>query len=172
MLAKFDRTVAQWRERLGAISEADFGRAPANGGWNTGQVCHHISMASAKLLGGARACAENTGEERGFSFLPALITAIGSFPPAKIKVPSDLPEDWQHLGHPDPTSKAVALKMLDGMEQEMRELCEPVDRASTTLRRKHPAGGWPHARQWYQFAEMHLRHHLRQLGRLEKELRA
>ena len=172
MLTKFERTVVAWRDRLGAIPEEVFAKQPADNGWSAGQICHHLSMASERLLAGARACTQSDGEQRGFSFLPALITSMGTFPPAKIKVPDNLPEDWKPLASPEPTAKSTALEMLAVMEREMRELREPVDTASPKLRREHPAGGWMHARQWYQIAEMHLRHHLRQLGRLEKELRA
>jgi len=35
---------------------------------------------------------------------------------------------------------------------------------------KHPGLGYFNAREWYQFADIHVRHHLRQLPRLEGKL--
>ena len=40
--------------------------------------------------------------------------------------------------------------------------------AEPGLRRPHFALGFMNARQWYAFQEMHLRHHLRQLARLDR----
>ena len=42
--------------------------------------------------------------------------------------------------------------------------------ADPKLRKRHPVAGFLNAQQWYAFSEMHMRHHLRQLKRIEKQL--
>jgi len=166
ILQKFETTYQNWRSKLESFDDAAFQRPPENGGWSAGQVCCHVSDVSDSMLANLEQCAQGDAEDRGFSFLPAMITAVGSLPPAKIKVPTGLPPEYQHFAKPQPMAKADALARLDGIAARMRELRPKVEGASKRMRRKHPAGGWLHAQQWYQMNEMHLRHHLRQLGRL------
>ena len=45
-----------------------------------------------------------------------------------------------------------------------------VERASKSIRLKHWAGGWFNAAQWMHSAEMHAKHHFRQIVRLLKEM--
>jgi len=51
----------------------------------------------------------------------------------------------------------------------MQGSVETVRSAPKDARRKHWAGGWFSARQWYQSVEMHMRHHMRQMKRIAKE---
>jgi hypothetical protein len=165
-LRKFEQTLGAWRERLGPRSDEDFAKPPADGGWTIGQVCNHISAASDMMLRGAEACAQGAGEKKGFSPMPAFMTFIGSFPPGRFKVPPALKE----LANPSPISKAQAIERLDAIENKVRALQESVAAAPKDIKSKHPAAGWLNASQWYQITEMHMRHHLRQLGRIEKSL--
>ena len=117
------------------------------------------------LLDNAVRCADGDGAKKRFSFLPWMITAMGSFPPTRIRLP-ELPAELRHMAEPEPMKKDAALARLDGTLEQMRAVLPAISAAPPGCRREHPAGGWPNARQWYQMNEMHLRHHLRQLARL------
>jgi hypothetical protein len=166
-LAKFERTMADWYATLERIGEHQFTPAPEGDGWTAGQVCHHVALAGGKFLEQVRACANGEGETKGFQLLPALVTGIGSFPPARIRFPTDkAPPGWRKAGDPDPLTRTEALEQLARMEHAMHEHCAMAAAAGTHMRTKHFAAGWMHAAQWYQLVEMHTRHHLRQLRRL------
>ena len=165
---KFESTLATWRARLGPRPEADFGRRPAGGGWCLGQVCDHLKSASDLLLGEAEKCARGEGERKGAQVMPAMITLFGSLPPGRFKVP-DKPE-LRKLAEPRELTKDAALECLGAMGKRVTELRDPGAAAPRNLRRRHPAAGWMNAVQFYQVAEMHLRHHLRQLARIERAL--
>ena len=167
---KFKRTMGEWRERLGRVSEADFVRAPAEGAWSLGRICHHLSFAHTMLMEGAAACAGDGAQARGGSAMAAIMCWVGSFPPTRFKIPPDISEHLSKMGNPDELSKSDALAALDEMERTMNELCDKVAAAPKSQRVEHFAAGWLTAAQWYQVAEMHLRHHLRQLKRTERAL--
>ncbi|MHC4549283.1 MAG: DinB family protein [Planctomycetota bacterium] len=170
VLTRFDRTYATWRASLAGQSEEGFDRKRAAGGWTLGQVCDHVTATSQAFLDGAEALLRGEGEKRGRSLLVTVMTGIGSFPPFRFKVPPDLPDALQRLADPDPLTKARALERFSALERRTHALCEVIAAAPRELRSQHPAAGWVNAREWYQLSEMHLRHHLRQLHRIEKEL--
>ena len=165
MLAKTEKTYAVWREVLEGRGEQDYGRAPAAGGWTLGQLCDHVTLVSSAFLDAVEALTRGEGEERRGSFLAAAMCAVGSFPPFRLKVPPNLPDEVKRAADPDPLPRADALERFDAVARRTRELCDAVAAAPRRLRSEHPAAGWVNARQWYQLSEMHMRHHLRQLKR-------
>jgi hypothetical protein len=169
--AKTERTCAIWTGVLEHLGPDAFERSTTVSGWTLGQVCDHVLTISDLFLDGAEALARNRGESRPGSFFGRFICVVGSFPPIRIKPPADLPIEFRCAAQPDSIAKEVSLERLAGVAARTNELCEAVAAAATSLRSKHPAAGWINARQWYQLSEMHMRHHLRQLRRIEKALR-
>jgi hypothetical protein len=167
VLDKTEKTYAIWRNATESRDEQDFARAPDDGGWSLGQLCDHVSLVSSAFLDAAKALARGEGEERGGSFLAAVMCGVfRSFPPVRLKVPTNLPDEVKRAAAPDSLAKADALERLATVMQRTRILCDAVAAAPRGLRSEHPVLGWINARQWYQLSEMHMRHHLRQLRRL------
>jgi len=164
ILRKFETTYRTWLARLEPLDDEAFEREPDDGGWSVGRICHHIGSVSDMLLENADLCAKGDGVDKRFQFLPAMLSTVGSLPPARIKVP-DLPAELRHLSCPEPMTKAGGIARLEAVAERMRSLSAAVAAASPRVRREHPAGGWLNARHWYHMTEMHLRHHLRQLRR-------
>lgn len=167
VLAKYERTHAAWVARLAALPEDAFDRAPpaGAGGWTIGQVGDHLGRVADLLLGGAETCAQGEGERRGFQFGPWFMCAMGSFPPIKIR-PKKVDAEMQALLEPESFTKDQFVARLEQDIERARGLVDAVAAADPAIRGTHPVGVRPNARQWYQMAEMHLRHHLRQLDRL------
>jgi len=166
VLAKTERTYALWREDLESRDGEDFGRAPAAGGWSLGQISDHVTLVSSAFLEAAEALTRGEGEERGGGFLAAVMCGVfRSFPPFRLKVPPNLPDEVMRAADPDSLPKAEALERFAAVLRRTRDLCGAVAAAPRRLRLEHPVLGWVNARQWYQLSEMHMRHHLRQLRR-------
>lgn len=98
--------------------------------------------------------------------MPGKITfALGSFLPARIKVPpSDAYTPKQPAGIQE--MKAGLAHLLEAVRETGRAL-EGAAEAQLT---RHPALGALNAREWFQLIEMHFRHHLRQKRRLDQFL--
>ncbi|MHC4931015.1 MAG: DinB family protein [Planctomycetota bacterium] len=169
VLTGFEKTHATWRAALERGDEESYGAEQGAGGWTLGQICDHVAGTSQAFLDGAELLARGEGEERGggmFAFL--MCEVINGFPPFRFKVPPNLPASYARVAAPESISKAEALERLDAVARRTREMCDAVAAAPKNFRSKHPAAGWLNARQWYQMSEMHMRHHLRQLRRIEK----
>ncbi|MHC4974480.1 MAG: DinB family protein [Planctomycetota bacterium] len=167
VLMKTEKTYAVWRDALEKTDDQNYERAPAAGGWTLGQISDHVTLVSSAFLDAVEALARGEGEERRGSFLATLMCGVfGSFPPVRLKVPGNLPDEVKRAANPDSLPKAEALERFAVVMRRTRDLCEAVAAAPRGLRMQHPAAGWVNARQWYQLSEMHMRHHLRQLRRL------
>ena len=167
--AKSERTYAAWREALERRTDACFQKARE--GWTLGQVCDHVTRASGIFLDGAEALARGEGERRGGNLMSFLFFGVfRGLPPGRFKVPTNLPEKFQVLAKPEPMERDAAREAFEALAKRTDAVCATIGAADEKLRSKHPAAGWLTATQWYQLAEMHARHHLRQLKRIEKAL--
>ena len=168
ILDRYDDTLRQWRQRLVLYSDDRLKAAPP-GEWNAAQIIDHASAVQAKCLANCEACIRGEGEIKRMAIGPALFSMLGSFPPIRIRV-REIPPGLEELYQPGTLSREEATLALDTMQSEMHRVAKLLPAASRT-RLRHWAGGWFNAEQWFQSAEMHLRHHLRQLKRLEKHAR-
>jgi len=171
VLAKLEKTCGQWQAALEGHDEGCFTKAAKPGAWTLGQVCDHVTRASRIFLDSAQALCAGVGETHSGSLFTGLTFGVfRSLPPLRFRVPADLPEEFAKLEAPDPMTRAAAQERFAAILDRTRGLCEGVNAAPRSLRSNHPAAGWLNALQWYQLSEMHMRHHLRQLRRLEKTL--
>jgi len=163
-LAKFERTYERWMRALESFDAQAFTRLPSAGGWRAGQVFDHVVGASAIILDQVQLCIDGEAEELGFRLKPALLLLYGSIPPVRIKVPRA--PALAKIAQPETRSQLAAREGLEALALRTRSLARPAGEASKRLKRPHPIVGPLDASQWFQFNEMHLRHHLRQLARL------
>jgi hypothetical protein len=70
--------------------------------------------------------------------------------------------------HPENISAEQAKESLENALRTMRSARVKVEAADPKVRLKHWAGGWFNGLQWYHNAEMHMKHHFRQLKRIKK----
>ena len=168
VLDRLDRTLAGWRRRIDAFEDRAFQLRPASDSWCAGQVAHHVALASDYLLDNALACARGEGERGRWAALPALMFAVGSFPPIRIRL-GEVPPDVEPIRKPDPVDREWARRLLERVEERMRGAADAVAEARPDLRREHFTAGWFNGHQWFQSVEMHARHHLRQLDRLARD---
>lgn len=163
---RFDDSLRSWRERLERFTDEQFEARPAPRVWTPGQVYHHVATVTDLLVGEALACARGEGERR-WGLLPTLFCWWGSFPPVRIRL-KDVPDEFSGAVDPVQIDRVRAALELTRMEETMRSALDSVEQAPRGIRRRHFAVGWFDAPQWYQLAEMHLRHHERQMRRIEK----
>ncbi|MEE8106059.1 MAG: DinB family protein [Planctomycetota bacterium] len=171
VLHKFETTSGTWRQALARRTDECFSKERADGEWTLGQACDHVTSVSLKFLEGAEALARGEGQPGRTGLMPKImINLVGSLPPGRFKVPNNLPPEFATFATPNPITKTEAIARFEEVERRHRELLDPVSAASPKTCSKHPAAGWLNAGQWYKLSEMHMRHHLRQLRRIEKDL--
>ncbi len=166
ILRKHAKTYASWKAALEGTDGDAFSRDPGDGTWALGRICDHVLEAARVFLDQSEALTRGTGTERGAGMFAAIMLTIGSMPPGRFKVP-DLPPALARLGAPQAMTKDEALQGFVALDARMQALAPAVAAAPKRLRSKHPVAGWFNAPGWMQLSEMHTRHHLRQLKRIQ-----
>jgi hypothetical protein len=68
---------------------------------------------------------------------------------------------------PQPTSKEDLKKGMLQLKREGSRLGEMTLASGRTGKTQHPGLRYLNAQEWFQFAEMHMRHHFRQKSRID-----
>lgn len=160
------KTAEQLIQDAKGYSKEEFGTKPGENFWSLGQVYRHIALVTHQCLANIDLCTAQQGKNKKTALGPALFSWMGSFPPVKIRV-KKIQEGVEHLYTPAETSIEEAIQLLQASIEQMELYLPMAEAAPQHQRIKHWAGGWFTARQWYQSAEMHIRHHLRQKKRID-----
>jgi len=162
-----EEVLDNYRSRLDTIPDDLFDVTPPDGGWSYAEVYSHILQAD---LGGMMAlekCIRNgKPTSAGRNLLGLLVLLFGRFPPWKTKVP----EKVEARIPARKISKEEARNMLIKCRQRINELTPLIRDSSKYCRVKHARLGMLNASQWFRFILIHSKHHLKQLGRVEKKL--
>lgn len=158
----------RWLNELRHFTNESFVRS-APGEWSAAQVADHICRTTHKCLDMAEQCCDGRGEKGHAALGPALFSFMGAFPPVKLRIKNP-PEAVAAVYAPEQLTLDAAAAKLQEAEARMRAVLSKIKTADPAFRAKHWAGGWFNAAQWYQNAEMHIKHHFRQLKRIKKQL--
>lgn len=157
----------KWMDALQDYDETLFQIRPSDNEWSLAQVYEHIVKVTDKCIDNALLCCEGKGEKGHSGMGPALFSWMGAFPPVKLKI-KKIPTGMEHIYNPMNIDKAEAETGLRAGLERMLLVLPEIEKASKDQRIKHWAGGWFNAAQWYQSAEMHIKHHFRQKKRLDQ----
>ena len=144
------------------IPEDTFQTTPPVGGWSYSEVYAHIFDASLLSLLPLEECIKGIGKEKPTAFVVKVILFFGSLPPVKYKVPEILVNRVKKI------SKSEAEDLINKFLTQLETAYSGIEKASDKIKNKHPKLGYLNATQWLRFIEIHLKHHLKQLKRIEK----
>jgi hypothetical protein len=154
---------AAYSQRLEQLTDLEFQTTPHIGGWSYAEVYAHIFDASLLSLQAIANCTPEQGERKPTALLVKLILWYGGFPPQqKYKVPKVME------GRVCKITIAEARSMINAFLQQLQVLYPFINTADQHLKRPHPRLGYLNTTDWLRFIEIHLKHHLKQLKRIEK----
>jgi len=162
----FNRTIDTWINDLERYTTYQLHLRSGAKGWSLGQVYMHLIEETKYYIEQMESClkynehAHEQMDERG-----KVMFANNSFPDRRIKGDPFISEKV-----PQPESRAQLQKDMLQLKQEINEIGNKVISSDTVGKAVHPGHGYFSAREWLQYAEMHMRHHLKQKSRLEEEL--
>jgi len=155
--------VDAYKAKLSSYSDDVFQTVPPINGWSFSEVYSHIFDSSLLSLIALENSAKGKGENKPTHFAVKLILFFGSLPPAKkYKVPKRLADRVKKI------SKTEAMDFILEFEKALEEAYQFSRDANKNSKTKHPRLGYLNAEQWLRFIEIHLKHHLKQLVRIEK----
>lgn len=171
-LQSFEQVQETYLRALDRFDLERLTRVTAEDDWSIGQMYMHLiqsalhmQLRNAELCGNPQEAAAAGGE--GKTEDGQAVFALGSFPPIRIRVPAD-----KQVTPPQPESKRQIVEGFARVAERMRELEPTLDAIPPSRTVRHPRLGALNAKEWFCLVEMHFRHHLRQLERLEAQLAA
>jgi len=165
-----DDALDDYRAQIDEIPDDWFTKTPAEGVWSFAEVYSHIMQATLGSSIAMERCVHNNCEPttKGLNFLGRLVLFTGRFPPVKVKVPPSVLARNPVVKLSKEEAKNLIIKCRKRLEGAMHMIRE----ASPNVRYKHPRMGMLNAVQWLKFIRIHLQHHLKQLERIRKNLKA
>ncbi len=154
-----------WAKALEDYSYAGIIAKPSPEGWSIGQVYVHLITNTRFFVEQAALCLQSH-ENSAESYLPqaAKMFANNSFPDLRLEGPASNADTIQ------PLNKDELKKGLEDVKRVAAEIVNLESTNDSVGKTRHPGLGFFNAREWLQFAEMHLRHHLRQKQRIDRFL--
>ncbi|MEJ5961238.1 DinB family protein [Pedobacter immunditicola] len=151
-----------YRTKLSTIDDEQFQLTPSVGGWSYSEVYSHIFDSSILSLKAMENCLEGKGKKHSTAFIVKIILFLGYLPPGrKYKVPQKLESRVKKM------TKVEAEELIQRFAQQLEPDYKKMGKARADIKTPHPRLGYLNARQWLRFIEIHLKHHLKQLKRIE-----
>jgi hypothetical protein len=155
LINQFNTTIDQWIGYLDNYTLEELQKRPDEQSWSLGQVYIHLIEDTGFFVDQINEAlvSEEDGEIHKAA---AEMFANNAFPDMKLGNPNN------SLSLRQPVSKEELFQGLGNIRKEINKLGE-LQGGKT----KHPGLGYFNAAQWLQFAEMHLRHHMRQKNNID-----
>jgi hypothetical protein len=166
LIDQFNETIDEWITSLDRYSRAELLFKPGPENWSIGQVYMHLLNETRYYITQIKEClitednADEAMKEAGVTML-----SNNAFPDTRIK---GEPDSIVKIQQP-PDQLQMKQEMAE-LKKEMNQIWEKILHQETKGKTRHPGLGYFNSREWFQFAEMHLRHHFRQRSRIEKAL--
>ena len=158
----FNYTLHSWIEEVERSNFARLCAKPSPAGWSLGQVSMHLIEATTFYLEQAEIClsSDNNGFEQ-MSPEAEVMFSNNAFPDELIEGPPSNADTQQ------PQSKEALINDLLALKEKVNRVATLISVSDSNGKTKHPGLKYFNAVQWFQFAEMHFRHHLKQKERIE-----
>ena len=161
VLQSVAKIVDAYKVKLFSVADKEFMLTPPLGGWSYSEVYRHIFDASLLSLLAVQKCLNGEGLIEKTHFGAKAILFFGMLPPGKrYKVPKRLMDRVKKI------NRNAAQQFIADFELQLDKAVSQIEKANPTLKVPHPRLGFLNAKQWLRFIEIHLNHHLKQLGRI------
>ncbi|SKC98121.1 DinB superfamily protein [Chitinophaga ginsengisegetis] len=157
----FNETIEKWMAHLNDYTLKMLCRKPREDAWSLGQVYLHIIADTSYFVEQMKAALlDNANHDKAMHKHAKVMFANNAFPDMLLGNPSNDPYSRQ------PQSKDELLQGLLRLKQEVNA----IDLSTARGKTEHPGLLFFNSLEWLQFAEMHMRHHLRQKERIDEQL--
>jgi DinB superfamily len=162
MITNIIDTIDVWFTFLDEYNEETFLAKPNPKTWSIGQVYKHLCSETSYFISQASICCttnehidQNMTEEGRHMF------DNDSFPGEQIVGPPSNDET------PQPKNKQEIIYNFQALKSSIILLKDNMEYHKCIGKTPHPGLGFFNANEWLQFADMHLRHHIKQKNRID-----
>ncbi|HEY0612234.1 MAG TPA: DinB family protein [Chitinophaga sp.] len=165
VFAQFNDTIDQWIAYLNDYTLEQLCRQPEPGSWSIGQVYVHIIDDTSYFVEQiATALLSTANSDKEMHKNAKFIFGNKGFPDMQIQGPATNTPIRQ------PQTKEELRQGLTAIKAKVNQLSTSFDFSQSNGKTEHPALWFFSATEWLQFAEMHMRHHIRQKKRIDNQL--
>lgn len=160
MKSELFQVLSWWIDNLNALSEDQLKVRPAAGGWTPGQLYVHLIIDTGFYIEQIGMCISNSDHaDAGMNASAENMFRDHAFPDMRIE------GDPSHATMRQPANKAELSEGLLKIRNDMEQLADRIAIAGHRGKTRHPGLGYFGAEEWFLFADMHLRHHQKQLNK-------
>jgi hypothetical protein len=164
-IENFNATIDIWIKALEGYDSDQLTARPSPGSWSIGQVYMHLLDDTSFYIEQIQVCIANN-DHANDQATPAGKTML---------LNNDFPDEMlegspANAFMPQPESKDQLMRDLLNLKAAMNNAAILISESSFHGKTKHPGLDYFSADEWLQFADMHLRHHLRQKKRIDSFL--
>jgi DinB superfamily len=158
-------TVDLWIQAVEQNTFEQICAKPSPTSWSLGQVCMHLIAETSHYLKQIHIClSTDANANKEMTVHAKSMFRNNEFPNELIEGPPSNANTLQ------PPSKEELLKAFLKLKDELNQAATLLSASTSLGKTKHPGLHYFSAREWLQFADMHMRHHLRQKKRIEEFL--
>lgn len=162
MLTDILSTIDLWIDFLEDYDEEIFITKPFPDVWSIGQVYKHLWNETTYFVSQAIiCCATNQNKDLQMTSDGGNMFSMNGFPNEQIVGP---PSN-DHI--PQPKNKQEVANDFQTLRVSLNHILDTMLQSKFEGKMPHPGLGYFNAAEWIQFADMHLRHHIRQKERID-----
>ena len=157
-----DQSIDSWIKGLEQYDFIQLCAKPSPTSWSLGQVCMHLIENTNYYVDQIKMCVSTNDNIMGEASPEAKTMFLNNeFPDEVIEGPPE------NLDTPQPDNKEQLMRSLLNLKKDINHVEMLILNSPYRGKTKHPGLNYFDAREWFQFADMHFRHHLRQKKRIE-----
>jgi DinB superfamily len=165
MLTNILDTIDEWSTFLDDYNEENFLAKPNPKTWSIGQVYKHLCSETSYFISQASiCCTTNDHIDQNMTMEGNHMFANDSFPDEQIVGPPSNDDT------PQPKNKQEIIDNFQALKSSIILLKDKMAHSTYLAKTSHPGLGFFNANEWIQFADMHLRHHIKQKNRIDNML--
>ena len=162
LIENFNRTIDIWIRALEGYGYHQLTARPSPTSWSIGQVYMHLLDDTSYYIEQIQVCLTNNDQA---SEQP---TPAGKIMLLNNDFPDEILEGAPSNAYiPQPESKDQLTADMLSLKMAMNNAATLISESPFHGKTQHPGLGYFSAIEWLQFADMHLRHHLRQKTRID-----
>lgn len=165
LIENFNRTIEIWIDALEGYDYDQLIARPTPDSWSVGQVYMHLLQDTSYYVEQIQICVTNNDQA---SDQP---TPAGKIMLLNNDFPDEILEGAPSNAYmPQPESKDWLTAAMLNLKMAVNNVATLISESPFHGKTQHPGLGYFSAIDWLQFADMHLRHHLRQKKRIDEFL--
>jgi hypothetical protein len=163
---EFNKTLDHWLTALQRYSFEDLINKPSPQSWSMGQLYVHLINETRHYITRINVCiSSNRNATKEMAPEGKEMFRNNSFPDERLAGPPS------NSRIPQPLSKEALVTEFSDLRKTMNDVIVMMQSTVYHGKAKHPGLQYFNAVEWLQFADMHMRHHLRQKMRIDDFLR-